>query len=154
MVDLSEPLTTELRCMKCRKVMDKVMSCPTCGLEVCDACMPPAFKQALQHLRQAQFILETRSGDSGRAVRLVHRGINLLTCVEEGDNEANRISPFTRDAADKLAFTVLRLIELGVIDTRTAASDALEAYAQVRFDTWSGDEIELLRELRDKVLGE
>ncbi|MDB5194115.1 MAG: hypothetical protein JWN50_129 [Parcubacteria group bacterium] len=52
-------------------------------------------------------------------------------------------------AADKLAMNVLAAIERGEILDRTAISDSLEEYADIRFDDRSGDSLNKLRMLRD-----
>lgn len=56
-------------------------------------------------------------------------------------------SPFALDAADKLAWAVFRLVEMGVIEARTAASDALESYLDQRFDVRDGSGFNRFREL-------
>lgn len=59
-----------------------------------------------------------------------------------------------KKASDTLAIAVFNAIERGTIETRTEISDALESWAQIRFDALTGNEIMLLRELRDASLAE
>lgn len=56
-------------------------------------------------------------------------------------------SPFTPQAADLLAVAVFRAVERGSIHTRTAISDALESWADLRFGVMDGTGIQRIATL-------
>lgn len=56
--------------------------------------------------------------------------------------------PFIEDAADKMAMAVIDLIDIGLLDSRSRASDAMMRYCAVRTGVM-GDEINAFRKMMD-----
>lgn len=81
--------------------------------------------------------------------QLAHAAITAFAAYE---NATMRSSPLLGMAAEPLAIAVLRLVDAGHLDSRSAASDALMSWADMRFGVQDGTGIAKLRALAGESL--
>lgn len=76
--------------------------------------------------------------------QLAHAAITAFAAYEKA---TMRSSPLLGMAAEPMAIAVLRLVDAGHLDSRSAASDALLSWADMRFNVMDGSGIAKLRAL-------